>query len=98
MGSGLITSVWGFICLWPEAVTEQKYQGRDLGVSYLSWFILSTSGRTEVEGDISFLRRCIQADCTGPFIFVVKGWGGEEGIGVGLCDSQVLGGPAPAGL
>ena len=52
-------------------------------MSYLSWFILSTSGRTEVEGDVSFLRRCIQADCTGPFIFVVKGWGGEEGIGVG---------------
>ena len=67
-----------------ESITTNKASGgEEFQLSYLSWFILSTSGRTEVEGDISFLLRCVQANCTGPFIFVVKGWGVEEGIGAG---------------
>lgn len=27
LGSRLITSVWGFTCLWPEVVTEHSTRG-----------------------------------------------------------------------
>ena len=68
-----------------ESITMNKASGGDGIPVELLWFILSLSGRTELEGDISFLLRCVQANCTGPFIFVVKGWKVEEEIGAGGC-------------
>lgn len=58
-----------------------------------------TSGKTEVEGDISFLLRCVEGNCTGSFISVVKGWEVEEGIGaVLLWFSRPWWPSAPAGF
>ena len=81
LSSRLITSVWGFIYLWPEAVTEQSTRGGIWVRASIHGSFFFTSGNTEVEGDISFLLRCVQGNCTGSFIFVVKGWEVEEGIG-----------------
>lgn len=69
-----------FISGLRQSLNRVLGEGSGCELAFMVHFFF-TSGNTEVEGDISFLLRCVQGNCTGSFIFVVKGWEVEEGIG-----------------
>lgn len=80
--------MFGVSCL--EEVTEHKHWRRDLGCELL--LNSSVLVRRKRQRCHQFLLGCLQANSTGTFIFVGKGWEVEEGMEADGSVSLILGG------